>query len=232
MIEHSPRYAIYFAPTSDSALGAFGRGVLGRDAECDIDIDFFPQLKSNFPNWHRTVAPAAHYGFHATLKAPFALATGVTPFSVCGHASMVARTFVPVPLGRLEVSIIGSFIALLPVSAPIQLGTLAAATVRTLDPLRASLTPTERERRRPETLTRQQNEYLDTWGYPYVFDDFRFHMTLPGPLEDSERQDALHALRALYHHYDQPVEMNDVCIFYQSSRQARFNILHRIRLGD
>ena len=39
----------------------------------------------------------------------------------------------------------------------------------------------------------RQTENLDRWGYPYVFDDFRFHMTLTGRI-DAGRRSAIVAL--------------------------------------
>ena len=59
----------------------------------------------------------------------------------------------------------------------------AADTVRGLDSLRAPLTAAERAARRPERLTRRQRDLLDAWGYPYVLDEFRFHLTLTDDLD-------------------------------------------------
>ena len=45
-------------------------------------------------------------------------------------------------------------------------------------------------------VTERQASNLDRWGYPYVFDDFRFHMTLTGPLTADDRGRALAWLKA------------------------------------
>ncbi len=231
MTDDVPRYAIYFAPTTDTALSAFGRGVLGRDAERYADSNVFPQLTNLFPDWRAHVSAAAHYGFHATLKPPFALAAGVEAPWLLEDVKALAKSLAPVAMGHLKVASMGRFIALVPVSPPVQLGTLAAQIVRSLDPLRAPLTEADRARRRPETLSPRQIAYLDQWGYPYVFDDFRFHMTLTGPLADSERLQAQEILRTVYQPFDQAVDITDVCVFAQATRAARFTLVERIRLG-
>ena len=59
---------------------------------------------------------------------------------------------------------------------------------RRLDPFRAPLTPSERARRRPEDLDPRRRALLDRWGYPHVFEAFRFHMTLTGRLADDARE--------------------------------------------
>ena len=66
------------------------------------------------------------------------------------------------------------------------LSALEAATLEAIEPMRASLTAEERARRRPERLTERQRAHLDRWGYPYVLDEFRFHMTLTGPVPDPQ----------------------------------------------
>ena len=57
------------------------------------------------------------------------------------------------------------------------------------DRFRAPITEAEIERRNPDQLSPAQFRYLCQWGYPYVFEAFRFHMTLTGRVgrEDSPR---------------------------------------------
>ncbi|TXN21436.1 DUF1045 domain-containing protein, partial [Methylobacterium sp. WL19] len=51
--------------------------------------------------------------------------------------------------------------------------------------------PPERARRRPERLDPRGRALLERWGYPHVFETFRFHMTLTGRLAPEERATAL-----------------------------------------
>src|SRR5262249_2220033 len=56
------------------------------------------------------------------------------------------------------------------------------------------LTDADRARRNPARLTPRQRDYLERWGYPYVMEEFRFHMTLTGRLE-ANRASPLDMLR-------------------------------------
>ena len=64
---------------------------------------------------------------------------------------------------------------------------LASACVRHFELFRAPLTPSDRERRHPDKLTAEQIGMLDAWGYPFVLDQFQFHMTLTSDLEPRDR---------------------------------------------
>jgi hypothetical protein len=56
----------------------------------------------------------------------------------------------------------------------------------------------ERARRVAAGLNQSMIGNLDRWGYPYLFADFRFHMTLTGPLPDPGRAEALRWLRRTF----------------------------------
>ncbi len=45
----------------------------------------------------------------------------------------------------------------------------------------------ELQRRRAANLTPRQEFLLMHWGYPYVLDEFRFHMTLTRRLPDEKQ---------------------------------------------
>src|SRR5262249_53439438 len=47
-------------------------------------------------------------------------------------------------------------------------------------------------------LSQRQIENLDRWGYPYVFEDFRFHLTLTGPIDADRRGSVLALLQARF----------------------------------
>ncbi|MEM7748306.1 MAG: DUF1045 domain-containing protein, partial [Pseudomonadota bacterium] len=80
-------------------------------------------------------------------------------------------------------------------------------------------------------LTDKQIENLDAWGYPYVFDEFRFHMTLTGRLPEAIQQDALTALRDLYAHIDRPVTFDGIAICEQPDRDSQFFVRQRFSFG-
>ena len=90
---------------------------------------------------------------------------------------------------QLQVDRLNGFLALVPAEAGTAVNTVAAQFVTGLDALRAPIEAAERARRLSSGLSPRQQELMDQWGYPYVLDEFRFHMTI------SERMDPTRAER-------------------------------------
>jgi len=91
-------------------------------------------------------------------------------------------------LPAFKPSKIGNFYALVPSEPSRQLEAHAGDVVEHFDTFRAPLTQADIEKRNPASLSENQRRLLDRWGYPYVFDEFRFHLTLTNNLEsDDER---------------------------------------------
>lgn len=189
------RYAIYFVPWQESELYCFGASVLGVDCYTGDAVAFPPGTRDD---WAAVVREPRVYGFHATLKAPFRLAPGASESELATAVDAFARTRSPVDAGMLQVAEIAAFIALKPSAQSRALDDLAAACVREFDRFRAPMTAAERERRLRTPLTPQQVHQMDAFGYPFVFDDFRFHMTLTGPLPEPDRAAALQWLRGRF----------------------------------
>ena len=182
------RYAIYFVPPQESELYRFGASVLGTDCYTD-EVVAFPASAGS--GWAEATREPRRYGFHATLKAPFRLARGTTESDLIAVVRAFAQRQPPVDAGVLQVTELGSFIALVPDRPWAVLNQLAAACVREFDRFRAPMTTEERDRRLLAPLSARQIGQVDAWGYPFVFDDFRFHMTLTGPMPDGARKAAL-----------------------------------------
>lgn len=127
------------------------------------------------------------YGLHATLKAPFRLAPGRSEAGLLSAVEALAGRIEAVKLRHLSVSQIGRFLALTPDRAP-GLDGLAARLVQELDVFRAPLTGAEIARRHKAGLSAMEAELMRRWGYPYVMEAFRFHVTLTGPLDDWVRE--------------------------------------------
>lgn len=172
-----PRYAIYYAAEPGSALNGFGAALTGYDAYTGEDLPFPDGLP---PDWRDLTQTPGNYGFHATLKAPMALAAGRAESQIIAACELFADAARPVPLIRPVIASIGGFAAVVADKPSEELQELAAEAVRAFDFFRAPLTEADRARRNPGKLTPRQREYLERWGYPYVMDEFRFHMTLTG----------------------------------------------------
>ncbi|MGZ9811473.1 DUF1045 domain-containing protein [Pseudoroseicyclus sp. H15] len=144
-----------------------------------------------------TEAPR-RYGFHATLKPPFRLAEGWTAEEVEQEARALCARLPPVSLAGLRLARLGRFLALVPVGETAGLDALAARLVTGLDACRAAPSEAELARRRTAGLAARQEELLARWGYPYVLEEFRFHMTLTGLLAEDEIEPVGNVLRALF----------------------------------
>jgi putative phosphonate metabolism protein len=225
------RFALYFTPAPGSALARFGAAILGYDADAGAIV---PQARLDGIAEAAAAAAAAEparYGFHGTLMAPFELAPGRSADALAAALEAFARRRAPVPLGQLKVAPIGGFTALVPAGPQDAVGALAGDCVTAFNDYRTTLSPRDRERRLASRLSPRQIELLDRWGYPYVFSEFRFHMTLTGRLpahEQARWQAALAAAFAALAH--EPIEVDAVSLVRQDDRDACFRVIAREKL--
>ena len=174
------RFAVYYTP-APGPWADVAAAWLGWDAVAGANVAH-PMLDGlPLPLADLTSTPRK-YGFHATMKPPLRLADGKTPEEFRQAVAEFAKMRAPVELDGLRATALGRFVALTPVGDTTALNALAGALVQDLDMFRATASAAELERRRSSGLTPKQDEMLLKWGYPYVFDEFRFHMTLSGRL--------------------------------------------------
>jgi hypothetical protein len=177
------RFAIYAAPGTGSADAA---GVVLREqAEQWLgrSISGDPVAPGIPAGWTREsidaiTADARRYGFHGTLKAPFYLAEGRTLEELDAAVARFAAGNAGAVIPRLSLVRMGAFFALVHGAEAPGLHALADEVVKAFDGFRAPTTDAELARRFRASLTPRQRELLGAWGYPYVLDEFRFHLTL------------------------------------------------------
>jgi len=221
-----PRYAVYFAAGADSALSRFGAELLGYDAYTGDELPFPREALQIAPDWRDISADPRKYGFHATLKAPMTLALSKTEAELMAACAAFAGRARPLPVIRPVVDAISGFIAVIPAEPVDTLQELAADSVRDFDAFRAPLTPEDRARRKPEKLGERQRDYLDRWGYPYVMEEFRFHMTLTGRLDAERRGPILQMLRGRFAALKlDALEIDRIALFKQDDAKERFRII-------
>lgn len=186
------RHAVFACPPRDDALTALAARWLGRDAWSGEAV-----AQPDVPGIAELTAFPRRYGFHATIIAPFRPAEGVGAGEIDAALQTLCADEAPIPL-PLRVDRLGAFFALVPAEPSDALMAMEARAVRHFHPLRAPLTEAEIVRRRPERLTERQREHLERWHYPYVMDEFRYHMTLTGPVPDD---DAVRVREAIESHF-------------------------------
>ena len=81
-------------------------------------------------------------------------------------------------------------------------------------------------------LTPRQEELLDAYGYPYVFDQFRFHMTLTDRLSEAEHDDVLQAAQTWFGPIlNDPVTLDRLTLFHEKENKLPFNRIAEFGLG-
>jgi len=220
------RYAIYYAPPADSPWAQFATRWLGWDmiAGCDCD---HPGL--SLPIADITATPRK-YGLHGTLKAPFHLADGHSRADLETACDALCATLAPVSLSGLTLTRMGRFLALCPSGPSPALNALAARCVQDLDPFRAPPAAADLARRRATNLTSEQDANLIRWGYPYVLNAFRFHITLTGKLAKAEIAPVQSLLdQHLGPLLPRPLTIPDIALTGQAA-DGRFHLLRRFAL--
>jgi putative phosphonate metabolism protein len=218
------RYAIYFTPPADSPLTRLAASWLGRDPFSGEATEP-PAVSTLSPaeiGFH-TAAPR-RYGFHATLKAPFQLAPAETEASLGDALSRFASGVEPFAV-QLAIGRIDGFFALVPAGPAPLLNRLADDVVAAFDRFRAPLGEAEIERRNPDALSAEEFRNLHRWGYPYVFDTFRFHMTLTGRVGADEAERVRVALDEVFGAtVARPVAIGGLALFVEPERGAPFGV--------
>jgi putative phosphonate metabolism protein len=226
-----PRYAIYYAAAPDTDLDRFGARLLGYDAFSGKDLPFPDGVLQMAPDWRELTRDPRKYGFHATLKPPLSLAPGKTETELLAACEAFANRPRPVPVIRPVVDSISGFIAVVPAEPSIELERFASDCTSEFDSFRAPLTPEDRTRRNPSALTERQCGHLDRWGYPYVMEDFQFHMTLTGRLDAQRREPVLRMLRNSFSAIGiKTLAIDRIALFRQDDADSRFRIVSHWKL--
>lgn len=226
------RYAIYYTPGQDDPLARIAASWLGRDP-FNGEAPRVPSVTMLSPDeiaYH--TASARRYGFHATLKAPFVLADGQSESVLDDVLANFAAAADPVSLDGLAPARLDGFLALVPGGPTADLDRFAAEIVRIFEPFRAPLSEADIKRRNPDALSPDQFRNLCQWGYPYVFDSFRFHMTLTGRVPDHDLPRVRAAIDTVFGPaLAKPVSLDGLALFVEPEPGAPFVVRSWYRLG-
>jgi putative phosphonate metabolism protein len=217
------RVAIYFTPAKDHPLTLRAAEWLGRDAFDNRAV------RDPDPKVNAFLSEPARYGFHATLKAPFRLADGMTLNDLDRELAAFAQRIQAVSLGTLAVTRLDSFFALTVQTAFPRLRQVEEAVRTAFEPFRAPLSEYEVARRNPQGLSERQQANLSRWGYPHVGQDFRFHMTLTNAIVDED--EAARVEKRLHSYFnpvlETPVVVDALALFVEPRPCAPFYVHSR-----
>lgn len=221
---NSARYAVYYAPSEDHPLTKKAADWLGRCAWQNIPIERSLLTDINDDLDALTAAPR-HYGFHATLKAPFALAEDRTEAELLEAVEAFCVGYQAFDV-QMSVSGIGGFLALMLSEPSDAMTDLHTHAVKDFDGFRAPMTDADITRRRRAPLSPEQDARMLEWGYPYIFDEFRFHMTLSSFIKDETKREMLRE-RLDEAFEPQTHRVDGLAVFYQPNRESDFVIRDR-----
>ena len=216
------RYAIYYIP--DLPLFQIGSDWLGWNSitgqETLLSAD------------HRRITDRPRkYGFHATVKPPFSLASNSTLGELQNAFHAFCATVSPATGGTLKISRLGRFLAMTQDVQSNEVTELAASTVSHFDKFRAPLSDNDIEKRRQRRLTPQQDALMLRWGYPYVMQEFKFHMTLTGPLQNDEIDAIEHDANTRFQEFlGQPLKIASLALLGEDSDSGRFHVIDKLSL--
>ncbi len=226
------RYAVYFTPPPEDPLARAAAVWLGRDPFGGVPVGRLQAEAMTSADLAFHTAAARRYGFHATLKAPFGLKPGIGERRLVSAMAAIAARMRPLVVPRVVLARLDGFLALVPFQENAELNRFAADVVTGFERFRAPLDDAEIARRNPGGLTPAQLKNLHLWGYPYVFESFRFHMTLTGRLSDA---DAPRLQRAAEAHFgpllDEPLEIGSLALFVEPEPGAPFSVRSFHHLG-
>lgn len=240
------RYALYYAPRRDEPLYRLIAPLFGRDCRDGRRLPGGPVAPAGVEHdlWTSLARTPAHYGLHATLKAPFELRStseGMVAAlrEACRKVAERHARWLTAPLGLQRLPAHSGerqafFLALVPrqgdAASESAMAALERDCVTELDRFRAPLDQGDVERREP--LSRDERRNLLRWGYHHVLDLFRFHITLTGPLPH-EGADWVEAALNQYLEpvIDKPLVMDSVCLFCQTDRALPFRLTTRFALA-
>jgi putative phosphonate metabolism protein len=233
-LTNAHRFAVYFAPPPGSAWWEAGSHWLGRCAAANSPVEQ-PRFDNLAPAQQRQfTAEPARYGWHATLKAPFVLSEGVALDDLRAALYALAASFTAFDMPDLKVRQLGGFLALCPEGDKEAINAVASACVTLLDRLAAPLSSDELERRRRKgSLSTQEDALLVRWGYPYVMERYRFHLSLTGNLQGVDDTTAKRLVQAAQVWFGAlpPCRFDGLSLFAEPSKGADFVFVERWELA-
>ena len=107
---------------------------------------------------------------------------------------------------------------------------VAAACVRDLDGFRAPASAAELARRRAVGLSVCQDALLVQWGYPYVMEEFKFHLTLSGRLLKEDVDHWSQTVRRVLPDLSAPFVVDQIALCAERD-DGRFELIQRYTLA-
>jgi len=227
------RYAVYFAPPPDNPWWHIGSQWLGRCAAGGALKPMPPINGISEEAFRQATAAPRRYGWHATLKAPFTLASGTDADQLQAALRTIAASTRSFEMPPMKVALLDDFLAIVPQPLSEAANALAARCVTELHPWAAPLSATELQRRRLAPLSPAQDALLERWGYPFVLDEFQLHCSLTGSLKHMNSQQVQNLQQAAQVWFANlpPCNFESLALFAEPTRGADFVLQEHVRFS-
>lgn len=225
------RYGIYYTPQPGTPLAAFGRSWFGR-ANDGVTLQAFSAAGLSTCVQKPAAAPSGYAGLHSVFKAPFALRDGIGSDALKARLISFARRRRSVETGPLTLARAGRYLVLRPVEPRPALDWLAAQCLAAFDGFAKSPSRAEREPHQGPQLNDHQRVLLKSFGDPHVLSEYRFHVTLTGPLETAHLERVAQALWPMLEEIcASGVAVDGLSLFGETTAGKAMRLIGRYRLG-
>lgn len=219
------RYAIFHTPAG--ALAEWGEHWLGWSSARGCRM---PHADFNGLDVGKITAKPRKYGVHGTLKAPFHLRDDLDVDQLKQAAADFASRTAAFNIGDVKLRFQNGFVALRPVTRTEPLHRFATSVVKDFDSFRAQLSDADIARRRRSSLNNRQDKQMLEWGYPYIFDDFHFHITLSGSVASATATKIITALTPVLNPLVETPFLIDTITLMGQDSDGMFHQIHRYML--
>jgi len=224
------RYAIYYTPRPGTALASFGRSWFGR-ANDGATLQAFSD--SGLPGSGFAKIPAApgHYtGLHALFRAPFGLREDAGLDALKSRLITFAARRKAVETGPLTLARAGRYLVLRPVEPKPALDWLAAQCISAFEDFATD--PDHDDDDDNRHLSDYQRLLLKSFGHAHVMSEYRFSITLTGPLDKTHLERVSQALWPVIEEICvSGVTVDGLSLFGDAGGRTPMRLIGRYRLG-
>jgi hypothetical protein len=224
------RYAIYYTPQPGTQLATFGRSWFGR-ANDGATLQAFSEAGLSGATTAKPLSRRTRYGgLHAVFKAPFQLREGMVVDALKTRLISFAARRKKVETGPLTLARAGRYLVLRPIKPTPALDWLAAQCVAAFDAFAES--PANAEAPTCAELNDHQRLLLKSFGDPHVLSEYRFYITLTGPLDSAHLERVAQALWPMLEEIcASGVTVDGLSLLGEATNGAPLRLIGRYRLG-
>ena len=224
------RYAIYYTPKPGTALASFGRSWFGR-ANDGATLQAFSATGLPGSGFAKVpAAPGRYTGLHALFRAPFALREDVGLDALKARLITFAARREAVETGPLTLARSGRCLVLRPVEPTPALDWLASQCISAFEDFAAAAKTGDDDDNRH--LSDDQRLLLKSFDHSHVMSEYRFSITLTGPLDTAHLERVSQALWPVIEDIcTSGVTVDGLSLFGDAGGRTPMRLVGRYRLG-